>query len=69
MAMTDQEQALRKVRTQYGEKSAFTHHHLNYCQVGCEVENRMVVARGSTWDEAISLLERKVALLERKMSA
>lgn len=66
MSLTEQEQALRRLRAMYGYRSSFTCHHVHYHEVGCQVMGRTIIARGNSWDEAIAGLERKVNLSKVK---
>lgn len=59
MAFVEQSAVLNHMQAMHG-KSAFTMHHINYKLVGYKVGARKVYAVGSTWEEAIYVLERKI---------
>lgn len=59
MAWTQQERVLTEAKKQFGP-TAYVEDHLNYKLVGYGRGPKKVFATGSTWDEAIVVLKRKV---------
>lgn len=63
--MTEQEQALKAVKKEFGG-TGFTEHHANYFMVGFKLlgmKGKTLTAVGDSWDEAIMSLDKKRKLM------
>jgi len=60
MGLTEQESALKTVRTKYGP-TAFTEDTVNYKRVGFKAGSEQVTGMGNTWTQAIKACDKKIS--------